>query len=182
MPVDRPSGSASLGFAQPPRSDVRFFTDVLRAGGYWVGLDGRHQHLDGRVREAEHINAALRDAGMQNLAERFDHFVRSAGTKGDRLFRVADRVAAALDNVPEGKPFFLYFGFNQPHRKFAPTHEGINPNELKLPADWPDLPEVRNDYARYLASVGELDQGIWIDHAIAEDSRHGRQHAGYLYG
>lgn len=147
-------------FAQPPRADVRFFTDVLREGGYWVGLDGRHQHLDGRVREAEHIDRALRTAGMQDLEKRFDHFVRSARTKGDSLLHVADRVADALDNVPEGKPFFLYFGFNQPHRKFAAQHDHIDPRQLSIPVDWPDLPEVRIDYAQYLASLRELDQGF----------------------
>jgi N-sulfoglucosamine sulfohydrolase len=157
-----PVGLGVTRFAQPPRADVRFFTDVLREGGYWVGLDGRHQHLDGRVREAEHIDRTLREAGMQSLDKRFDHFVRSAGTKGDNLLRVADRVAAALDKAPDNKPFFLYFGFNQPHRKFALKHDGIDPGKLKLPADWPDLPEVRVDYARYLASVRELDQGFGL--------------------
>ena len=157
-----PIGLGVTRFAQPPRADVRFFTDVLREGGYWVGLDGRHQHLDGRVREAEHIDKALREAGMQNLDQRFDHFVRSAGTKGDNLFRDADRIAAALDKVPEEKPFFLYFGFNQPHRKFTENYDGIDPSELKLPGDWPDLPEVRVDYARYLASVRELDHGFGL--------------------
>ena len=90
-----PVGLGVTRFAQPPRADVRFFTDVLRANGYWVGLDGRHQHLDGRVREAEHVDRVLRESGMQRLAERFDHFVRSAGTKGDKLRRVADRVGTA---------------------------------------------------------------------------------------
>ena len=147
-------------FAQPPRADVRFFTDVLRSSGYWVGLDGRHQHLDGRIRESEHIDRTLREAGMQTLDQRFDHFVRSASTKGDSLSQVAGRVAAALDKVPQSKPFFLYFGFNQPHRKFAEKHIGIDPDKLALPDDWPDLPEVRLDYAKYLASVRELDQGF----------------------
>ncbi len=157
-----PVGLGVTRFAQPPRGDVRFFTDVLRANGYWVGLDGRHQHLDGRVREAEHIDRALREAGMQSLNKRFDHFVRSAGTKGDNLSGVADRVAAALDKVPDEKPFFLYFGFSQPHRKFALKYDGIDPSKLKLPADWPDLPEVRVDYARYLASVREMDHGFGL--------------------
>ena len=68
-----PIGLGVTRFAQPAQADVPFFTDVLRAGGYWVGLDGRHQHLDGRIREAEHIDTALRNAGMQNLEARFDH-------------------------------------------------------------------------------------------------------------
>lgn len=147
-------------FAQPPRGDVRFFTDVLRESGYWVGLDGRHQHLDGRAREAAHIDAVLKAEGMQNLESRFDHFVRRASTKGEHLNHVPQRVSAALDKVPAGKPFFLYFGFNQPHRGFGEDHVEIAPDQLKMPADWPDLPEVRVDYARYLDEVRDLDRGF----------------------
>ena len=47
-----PVGLGVTRFAQPPRGDVIFFTDILRSNGYWVGLDGRHQHLDGRAKEA----------------------------------------------------------------------------------------------------------------------------------
>ncbi|MEM9367714.1 MAG: sulfatase [Planctomycetota bacterium] len=92
-----PVGLGVTRFAQPARSDVLFFTDVLRASGYWVGLDGRHQHLDRSIRESEHIDQALRDAG-----------------------------------------------------------------KLVLPRDWPDLPEVRSDFARYLVSVRELDHGFGL--------------------
>ena len=155
-----PVGLGVTRFAQPPRGDVRFFTDVLRENGYWVGLDGRHQHLDGRAREAAHIDAVLKAEGMQNLDSRFDHYVRRASTKGDQLSQVPQRVAAALDKVPAQKPFFLYFGFNQPHRGFGDDHEEIAPDQLKMPADWPDLPEVRVDYARYLDEVRDLDRGF----------------------
>ena len=155
-----PVGLGVTRFAQPPRGDVRFFTDHLRENGYWVGLDGRHQHLDGRMREAAHIDDTLKAEGMQNLAARFDHFVRGWGTKGDNLNQVSQRFAAALDKVPEGKPFFLYFGFSQPHRRFGDDHEEIDPDQLELPADWPDLPEVRTDYARYLDEVRDLDHGF----------------------
>ena len=147
-------------FAQPPRGNVRFFTDVLRENGYWVGLDGRHQHLDGRVKESPHIDEVLQTEGMQSLSSRFDHFIRHASTKGSNLDRVGDRLEAALERVSDGKPFFLYFGFNQPHRGFGRDHDGIDPAELRLPPDWPDLPEVRVDYARYLAEVRDLDRGF----------------------
>ncbi len=147
-------------FAQPARADVPFFTDVLRENGYWVGLDGRHQHLDGRNREAAHIDEVLIREGMRNLDTRFDHFVRAARTRGEDLEKVDQTVASALKSVPEGKPFFLYFGFNQPHRKFGPEHDGIDPSELNLPPDWPDTPEVREDYARFIDDVRELDYGF----------------------
>ncbi len=157
-----PVGLGVTRFAQPPRGDVRFFTDVLRENGYWAGLDGRHQHLDGRAIEAAHIDEVLKAEGMQSLQSRFDHFVRRAGTKGANLEKVPERVTAALDTVPRDKPFFLYFGFNQPHRGWGDDHEGIDPERLDLPADWPDLPEVRVDYARYLAELRDLDHGFGL--------------------
>ena len=164
-----PVGLGVTRFAQPARPDVRFFTDVLRRGGYWTGLGGRHQHLDGRIRDAPHIQQALSEFGMRSLESRFDQFVRAERTKGDDLARVRDRVAAALDRVPAGKPFFLYFGFNQPHRGFGDDHEGIDPDQLVLPPDWPDLPEVRVDYARYLAEVRDLDTGVGAVMRLMED-------------
>ena len=155
-----PVGIGVTRFAQPAHPAVPFFTDILRENGYWTGLDGRHQHLDGRNNDAPHIQAALETLGMRSLDKRFDHFVRSASTKGENLAKVPARVAAALDEVPEGKPFFLYFGFNQPHRAFGDDHENIDPEKLEIPPDWPDLPEVRVDYARFLDEVRDLDTGV----------------------
>jgi len=163
-------------FAQPARADVQFFTDVLRRHGYWVGLDGRHQHLDGKLSEPPHIAETLRSAGMRNLDKRFDHFTRHHPTKGRHLGEVGERFAAVLDKVPNGKPWFLYFGFSQTHRPFGDDHEGIDPAELTLPPDWPDLPEVRADYARFLADLRDLDAGFGLimealkDRGLLEDT------------
>jgi arylsulfatase A-like enzyme len=155
-------------FAQPAKPEVPFFTDVLRSNGHWTGIDGRHQHLDGRVNDAPHIMETLKELGMRSLDTRFDHFVRSASTKGENLAKVGEKVSAILDEVPAGKPFFLYFGFNQPHRSFGEDHDGIDPAQLVLPPDWPDLPEVRLDYARYLAEVRDLDTGFGLIDAMLE--------------
>ena len=86
--------------------------------------------------------------------------MRRASIKGVGLKAVPKRVSAVMDTIPKGKPFFLYFGFNQPHRRFGKEHEGIDPAKLTIPPDWPDLPEVRVDYARFLDDVRELDQGF----------------------
>jgi len=153
-----PVAIASARFTQPAGRQHVFFTDVLRQHGYWVGIDGRHHHLAGRNGGTEHELGALRDAGLLYLDERFDHhdIVGSKSkAKGNDLF------GAVLDKVPAGKPFFLYFGFSEPHRGFPPPppeHAGMfDPAKLQLPPDWPDLPEVRADYARYLYKVWRLD-------------------------
>lgn len=157
-----PIGMAATRFGQPARAGTPLMTDLLRAAGYWVGLDGRHQHLDGQINDPPHVIAAQVEKGVRGaqFESRFDHFVRGARTKGEALARVPALFGSVLDKVPAGKPFFLYFGFSQPHRPWGDDHEGINPAELKLPGDWPDLPEVRLDYARYLAELRDLDTGF----------------------
>ncbi len=152
-----PIANDSTRFTQPARPDHPFFTDVLRRHGYWVGLDGRTHHLSGRREGADHENEALAAAGLNYVADRFDH-TRIGGPQN------AEGFVAALDKVPPGKPFFLYFGFSQPHRGFPPPPpehaDMFVPEKLKLPPDFPDLPELRADYARYLYKVYRLDRGF----------------------
>ncbi|MCX6171231.1 MAG: sulfatase [Flavobacterium sp.] len=145
-------------FGEPSREEVSFFTDVLRENGYWVGLDGRNHHLDGAVESKNPlINQVLAKEGMKNLEQRFDH-VNRFNTKGENFSKVPERFNAVLAEVPKNKPFFLYFGFNQPHRSFDDNYEEINPTDLILPPDFPDLPEIRKDYARYLSDVRDMDK------------------------
>jgi len=156
-------------FAEPARKEVPFFTDVLRKSGYWVGLDGRIHHLDGPGNDnIPLIGEILAKEGMRSLDLRFDH-VASCSTKGVQLAEVPQRINSILDEVPKGKPFFLYFGFNQPHRKYEDGYEEINPDELVLPPDFPDLPEVRKDYARYLSDVRDMDRGFGYIMKVLDD-------------
>jgi arylsulfatase A-like enzyme len=152
-------------FMQPAPRDTVFFTDVLRAHGYWAGIDGRHHHLDGpRVEKEPHLGEALREAGLKYLDERFDH-VRILSTKSEADIRKVPEVfGEALDKVPPGKPFFLYFGLSQPHRAWLGVSKGVSfdPATLKLPPDYPDLPEVRADYAKYLHTVYDLDRAFGL--------------------
>ncbi len=151
-------GVGATRFSQPPRSHVRFFTDYLRENGYWTGMDGRNQHLQGRVSEPEYLQKELQKLGMRPLDDRFDHFVGSAST--GNVKKIPAWIHSILDKVPEDKPFFLYFGFNQTHRGFGESHAGIEPDQLELAGDWPDLPEVRLDYARFFNKLRQLDEGF----------------------
>lgn len=158
-------------FAEPARKEVPFFTDILRKNGYWVGLDGRNHHLDGAEDDKNPmVNETLAKEGMRSLDLRFDH-VKKTSTKGESIKQVPQVFNAILDEVPKAKPFFLYFGFNQPHRKYGDDYEEINPDQLVLPADFPDLPEVRKDYARYLSDVRDLDGGFGAIMKVLEDRK-----------
>ncbi len=166
-----PIGLRATRFAQPASAETPFFTDLLRDAGYWTGLDGRHQHLDGKKMDADHISEMLVQENMRGktFESRFDHFVQGIRTKAEAIQDIPGIFSGILDQVPEAQPFFLYFGFSQPHRKWGDDHEGIDPAKLQLPPDWPDLPEVRLDYARYLAEVRDLDTGFGHLMQVLED-------------
>lgn len=147
-------------FTQPAPRETIFFSDQLRQHGYWAGIDGRHHHLDGKRVDEPHVEAALQDAGLKYLPSRFDH-VRILSTVGEENFaRLPHRFGEALDKVPAGKPFFLYFGLNQPHRTWREKSAEVafDPAKLQLPPDYPDLPEVRADYSMFLHSLYHLDR------------------------
>ena len=143
-------------FAEPASLDVRYFSDILRSSGYWVGLDGRIHHLGGREDDPPHVKQLLKDTGISRLDKRFD-FVRVFGTKNVAPGEITRRLGTTLDKITPGKPFFLYFGFNQTHRPFIAPHTDIDPAKLTLPPDWPDLPAVRADYADYLSDLRQMD-------------------------
>lgn len=155
-------------FAEPARREVEFFTDILRRNGYWVGIDGRHHHLDGKVKEAAYMEKILAEQGMKDLENRFDHVARM-NTKGEGLEKVPAKIDSILENIPGGKPFFLYFGFNQPHRSFEDDYEEIDPEKLVLPPDFVDLPEIRKDYARFLSELRDMDWGFGSIMKILEE-------------
>jgi len=158
-------------FTQPALASNRAVSDILREAGYWVGLDGRHHHLDGKRKEAAHVLEALESEGLKYLEERFDH-VRVLSTRGaENLAAIPGRVNEVLDQVPDSAPFFLYFGFSQPHRPWdqARHPQRFDPAKLVLPPDFPDLPEVRRDYASFHASLCDLDYGFGLLMDTLED-------------
>ena len=60
-----------------------------------------------------------------------------------------------------GKPFFLYFCTNEPHRPFR--REGmdpVDPKDVIVPPYLPDSPECRDELAKYYMSVQRADSGL----------------------
>ncbi len=150
-----PIATRTSRFAQPVQKETLFFTDILKQNGYWVGLGGRGHHLHGRGLVRPHIKEQFEESEMF-VDDRFDH-IEVRRTSNQSLPKVPESFSALLDKIPGNQPFFLYFGFSQPHRPWPKDISGINPDELKLPPDWPDLPVVREDYARYLADLRDMD-------------------------
>ncbi len=75
-----------------------------------------------------------------------------------RDFHTAERAAAFLQNPPS-KPWALSVGFFLPHREFLAALPG-GADRLKPPEPLPDVAAVREDFARYAASVAEMDRCV----------------------
>ena len=68
---------------------------------------------------------------------------------------------AGYENTPVGMPFFSVYNHEVSHEsriwKKAKDPMLVNPEELKIPAYFPDLPVVRKDVARKYSNIEELD-------------------------
>ena len=65
--------------------------------------------------------------------------------------------------VRDGRPFFLYYCTTEPHRPFR--REGsspVAPQDVIVPDYLPDLPETREELARYYMSVARADRGLQV--------------------
>lgn len=72
----------------------------------------------------------------------------------------------------DGQPFFAVFNSNLTHMsRLASVHtdgrrdftkQGINTETLELPAQVPDMPEMRSDYAFHLEGINDIDKWVKI--------------------
>jgi len=59
------------------------------------------------------------------------------------------------------KPFFVYYGTNEPHRPFNhDVEDRIHPSDVIVPPWLPDIPDVREELALYYASVRKADKAF----------------------
>jgi len=68
-----------------------------------------------------------------------------------------------LNEKPKGKPFFFWYGAHEPHRDYL---KGIgeksckNPENVKVPAFMPDVPEIRSDMMDYAFEIEWFDKHL----------------------
>lgn len=144
---------ASRFTAGLPRAIPTFPEILRRDAGYYTGICRRSHHLDGWHDKNSAVSTAIEEQHhLHSVPERFD-FIKMGGDHRDTDAYVGE----FLDGVPAGRPFFLWVNFNDPHHPWNDAPRVNDPAKLPLPADWPDLPEVRDDFARYLDEVARLD-------------------------
>jgi N-sulfoglucosamine sulfohydrolase len=77
-----------------------------------------------------------------------------------------------LASRPAGSPFCFWLGASDPHRPYEPgsgRKAGIDPAQVRVPADLPDCDEVREDLADYLFEVQRFDRDVAAALAVLDE-------------
>lgn len=142
-------------FSSPLPRDEVVFPEVLRSeAGYYTGVCGRSYHLDGSGRAGAEIAALMEKHRLKTFAERLDY----VNTCSDA--EVPARVEEFLQQVPQGRPFFLWVNFSDPHHPWNANADEPDPAAVTLPPHWPDLPGIREQVAAYCGEVTRLDRSF----------------------
>jgi len=129
-----------LSYSIVPPSEIKAFPEYLRAKGYYCTNNSKT-----------------------------DYQFEAPPTVWDE---VSDK--ATWRNRKKGQPFFSVVNFMVTHesmvwfRKKHPLH--VDPSKVKLPPIYPDTKTVRNDVARFLSNVADLDSLVGnLLHQLEED-------------
>lgn len=131
-----PHATGTSRLHAPLRNEVPTIVEPLRERGYYTGVLRKH-HLG------------------DDFRRRFD-FAGDRDTPPEDFFR----------SRPPQRPFFLWVGFNDPHRDLYTNYEHIrgqivpphDPAHVTVPPFLPDTPAVRADLALHYDAVHRLDR------------------------
>lgn len=154
-----------LRFSAPLDKNIITFPELLRKEGYYTGICGRRYHLDGSGRKAEETVATFEEFGMVTFPDRVDYLIMGRGKQ------INIQVKEFLDQVPEGKPFFLWANYDDPHRPFTAPEFEPDPKKINIPDRLPDTELVRKDLAAHIGEINRVDQ--FIGEVIADLKKRG---------
>jgi N-sulfoglucosamine sulfohydrolase len=152
-----PVAARMTRFSSPLPRDEISLPELLRdQAGYYTGICGRNFHLDGsNSNRNPAADSILEKYHLKTFQQRVDVLNQCPDPE------VGSQVKRFLDAKPEGKPFFLWANFSDPHHPWNPDPEDRpDPSRLKLPAHWPDYPELRMQLADYFGEINRLDRRI----------------------
>jgi hypothetical protein len=91
--------------------------------------------------------------GLKTFTDRLDYV--DSGPDNE----VPARMEEFLAGVPDGRPFFLWVNFSDPHHPWNAKTDEPDPTTVSLPPHWPDLPGMREQ----VAAIAARSRG-WIGH------------------
>ncbi|QGY44298.1 sulfatase-like hydrolase/transferase [Maribellus comscasis] len=143
-----------LRFSAPLDKNIITFPELLREAGYYTGVCGRSYHLDGSGKKPRETIDVFKEFGMETFRKRMDYVNQGIGDK------VLVQIKEFLDEVPKGKPFFMWANYSDPHRPFTAPEFEPDPEKITLPEGMPDTKEVRKDLAAHIGEINRLDLRI----------------------
>jgi N-sulfoglucosamine sulfohydrolase len=99
------------------------------------------------------------------------HMGDNAAAQFDKVDDKIGNWQVVLEDMPEGQPFFLAVGFNDPHRSYqaGTLPDPADTSSIVVPPYLPDTDEVKGDLAMYYDEVTRLDRVTGkIDNWLAE--------------
>jgi N-sulfoglucosamine sulfohydrolase len=165
-----PHNIGAPGF-QPIADDVPLLQESLRNAGYLNGSIGKTRHLQPTERFGWDLGPDADNPGegiwMHHLGNGRDiGLYKRYMTEFLQLAKQKDR------------PFWLMLNTHDPHKPFYgdggddfdyPVSRVYTPGEIEVPGFLPDLPEVREELARYYTSVRRADDIVGAILKILED-------------
>jgi arylsulfatase A-like enzyme len=147
--------AARMGrFSAPLPADIISVPEVLRTQGYYTGVCGRYFHLDGVHNPVAVTQSVYAKYDLKTWKRRVDFLDTSGQPQTTRLFE--QFLAAA----PKGRPWFLWINYSDPHHPWDADAGKIDPAQVKVPPQLPDLPGIREDLARYGGEIERADRGF----------------------
>jgi N-sulfoglucosamine sulfohydrolase len=149
------------------------FTGVLREAGYHTALAGK-----------DHMSWQSAPEGETAVADAFEvrYAPKVPGNSGGH-----GNWIKAIDECPEGKPFFLWLAALDAHRDWDADAEWdeaaygpmYRPELLTLPPAFVDTPDTRQDFASYLNEVTRFD--YFVGQVVAHLKKTGQFEKTYLF-
>lgn len=146
-----PVGARMGRFSSPLPADVVSAPEVLRTKGYYTGVCGRYYHLNGVIKAGPATQSVYDKYGLQTWDKRVD-FLDVSPQQG-----TADKLDQFAAKAPQGKPWFFWINYSDPHHVWDAKAGNVDPAAIQLPPQLPDLPGVRGDLARYCGEVERMD-------------------------
>ena len=125
-----PHATGAEDLHMPLPDSLRILPSSLQETGYFTG------HMQ-KTHYGEHANAQFQWYNP-NLSDAFPEF---------------------LDET-DGRPFFLWVGFQDPHRAYGDAPAVHGPSDVTVPPQLADTPETRADLAAYYDEIARMDGQI----------------------
>ena len=148
-----------------------FATTASCSASRSVLLSGVHNHRNGQYgheHEYHHFSAfpnvrslpvMLAEAGYRTARGGKYHVAPESVFRFETVITLS--TVEAFVKADPARPFFVYYGTNEPHRPFNHDPEDrVDPRNVVVPPWLPDIPEVRAELALYYASVQKVDKAF----------------------